>query len=53
MVSTDSEVSGPGAAIPLLEPREGLPPVVQDDAALAGAIVTLAEGSRIDVTTGI
>jgi ribonuclease D len=37
-VSTDSEVSGPGASVPLLEPRDGLPPVVQDDAALAEAI---------------
>ena len=44
MVSTDSEVSGPGAAIPLLEPRDGLPPVVQDDAALAEAIGRLANG---------
>ena len=44
MVSTDSEVSGPGAPIPLLEPRDGLPPVVQDDAALAEAIGRLANG---------
>ena len=44
MVSTDSEVSGPGAAIPLLEPRDGLPPVVQDDAALTEAIGRLANG---------
>jgi len=44
VVSTDSEVSGPGAAIPLLEPRDGLPPVVQDDAALAEAIGRLANG---------
>jgi ribonuclease D len=43
-VSTDSEVSGPGASIPLLEPRDGLPPVVQDDAALAEAIGRLANG---------
>jgi ribonuclease D len=44
VVSTDSEVSGPGASIPLLEPRDGLPPVVQDDAALAEAIGRLANG---------
>jgi ribonuclease D len=43
-VSTDSEVSGPGAAVPLLEPRDGLPPVVQDDDALAEAIGRLANG---------
>jgi ribonuclease D len=41
-VSTDSEVSGPGVPVPLLEPRDGLPPVVQDDAALAEAIGRLA-----------
>ncbi|HEV2253609.1 MAG TPA: ribonuclease D [Streptosporangiaceae bacterium] len=43
-MSTDSEVSGPGASVPLLEPRDGLPPVVQDDAALAEAIGRLANG---------
>jgi ribonuclease D len=42
-VSTESEVSGPGA-IPLLEPRDGLPPVVQDDAALGEATDRLANG---------
>jgi ribonuclease D len=44
VVSTDSEVSEPGASIPLLEPRDGLPPVVQDDAALAEATGRLANG---------
>jgi ribonuclease D len=43
-VSTSSEVSGAGASIPLLEPRDGLPPVVQDAAALAEAISRLAGG---------
>lgn len=41
-MSTESEVSGPGASVPLLEPRDGLPPIVQDDAALAEAIGRLA-----------
>jgi ribonuclease D len=44
-VSTGSEVSGPGASsIPLLEPRDGLPPVIETDAALAEAIIGLAQG---------
>jgi ribonuclease D len=43
-VSTDSEVSGPGAAVPLLEPRDGLPPVIETDAALAEATGRLAHG---------
>jgi ribonuclease D len=43
-VSTGSEVSGPGAPVPLLEPRDGLPPVVQIDAALAEATGRLARG---------
>jgi ribonuclease D len=44
-VSTGSEVSGPGASsIPLLEPRDGLPPVIETDAALAEAIIRLAQG---------
>ena len=43
-MSTDSEVSGPGAAVPLLEPRDGLPPVVETDTALAEATGRLAEG---------
>ncbi len=43
-MSTDSEVSGPGAAVPLLEPRDGLPPVVETDTALAEAVGRLAEG---------
>ena len=43
-MSTDSEVSGAGASVPLLEPRDGLPPVVQDEAALAEAIGRLANG---------
>jgi ribonuclease D len=44
-VSTGSEVSGPGASsVPLLEPREGLPSVIETDAALAEAISSLAQG---------
>jgi len=43
-VSTGSEVSGPGTSIPLLQPRDGLPPVVETDAALAEVIGRLAEG---------
>jgi ribonuclease D len=43
-VSTDSEVSGPGATVPLLEPRDGLPPVVETGTALAEATGRLAEG---------
>ena len=43
-MSTDSEISGPGASVPLLEPREGLPPVIETDVALAEAISRLAEG---------
>jgi ribonuclease D len=44
-VSTGSEVSGPGASsVPLLEPREGLPSVIETDAALAEAIIRLAQG---------
>ena len=43
-MSTDSEVSGPGATVPLLEPRDGLPPVIETDAALAEATGRLAHG---------
>jgi ribonuclease D len=44
-VSTGSEVSGPGASsVPLLEPRDGLPSVIETDAALAEAISSLAQG---------
>jgi ribonuclease D len=44
-VSTGSEVSGPGASsIPLLEPRDGLPPVIETETALTEAIIGLAEG---------
>jgi ribonuclease D len=43
-VNADNEVSGPGAAIPLLEPRDGMPPVVQSAAALAGVTGRLAQG---------
>jgi ribonuclease D len=59
-VSTDSEVGGPGevgkpgghegaggteGVIPLLEPRDGLPPVVETDAALAEVTSRLADGA--------
>ena len=43
-MSAGSEASGPGAVVPLLEPRDGLPPVVETDAALAEAIGRLAHG---------
>ena len=43
-MSTGSEVSGPGTSVPLLQPRDGLPPVVETDAALAEVIGRLAEG---------
>ena len=43
-MSTGSEVSGPGTSVPLLQPRDGLPPVVETDAALAEVIARLAEG---------
>jgi len=43
-VSTGSEVSGSGVTVPLLEPRDGLPPVVETDAALAEATGRLAHG---------
>ncbi|MFC5724382.1 HRDC domain-containing protein [Streptomyces gamaensis] len=33
------------APIPLLEPREGIPPVVADEAALAGVVAAFAAGS--------
>jgi ribonuclease D len=59
-VSTGSEVGGPGevgqpggyegageteGVIPLLEPRDGLPPVVETDAALAEVTSRLADGA--------
>lgn len=34
-----------GAPVPLLEPREGIPPVVVDEASLAGVIAAFAAGS--------
>jgi ribonuclease D len=43
-VSTGSEVSGSGTTVPLLEPRDGLPPVVETDAALAAATSRLTHG---------
>ncbi len=39
---TAEDDSGP---VPLLEPRDGLPPVVETGAALAGAVAALAHGS--------
>ncbi|MET9730657.1 ribonuclease D [Streptomyces sp. NPDC006458] len=41
----DDGSSAAGAPIPLLEPREGIPPVVADDAALAEVIARFAAGS--------
>ena len=43
-MSADSEVSGPGVSVPLLEPRDGLPPVVETDAVLAEVTGRLAHG---------
>jgi ribonuclease D len=39
---TAEEHAGP---VPLLEPRDGMPPVVESDTALAGVIVAMASGS--------
>ncbi|MGW3132654.1 HRDC domain-containing protein [Streptomyces sp. NPDC001076] len=41
----DAGSSVTGAPIPLLEPREGIPPVVVDEAALARVIAAFAAGS--------
>ncbi|MFF4316817.1 HRDC domain-containing protein [Streptomyces sp. 900105755] len=41
----DAGSSVTGAPVPLLEPREGIPPVVVDEAALAGVIAAFAAGS--------
>ncbi|MEV7393136.1 MULTISPECIES: ribonuclease D [unclassified Streptomyces] len=41
----DAGSSVTGAPIPLLEPREGIPPVVADEAALARVIAAFAAGS--------
>ncbi|MFF7467398.1 HRDC domain-containing protein [Streptomyces sp. NPDC008092] len=41
----DAGSSATGAPIPLLEPREGIPPVVVDEASLAGVIAAFAAGS--------
>lgn len=41
----DDEVSSDGLPIPLLEPREGIPPVVADAAALAEVVAAFAAGT--------
>ncbi|MFJ9902381.1 HRDC domain-containing protein [Streptomyces sp. NPDC101152] len=41
----DGGSSDTGAPIPLLEPREGIPPVVADDESLAATIAAFAAGS--------
>ncbi|MER6086369.1 ribonuclease D [Streptomyces sp. NPDC001833] len=41
----DAGSSVTGAPIPLLEPREGIPPVIVDEASLAGVIAAFAAGS--------
>ncbi|GAB2468720.1 ribonuclease D [Streptomyces incanus] len=41
----DNGSSATEAPIPLLEPREGIPPVITDDAALAGVIAAFAAGT--------
>ena len=43
-MSTGSEVNGSGATVPLLEPRDGLPPVLETGAALAEATGRLEHG---------
>jgi len=43
-VSADDEVGGSGASVPLTEPRDGLPSVVETDDALADATGRLARG---------
>ncbi|GAA0312305.1 ribonuclease D [Streptomyces polychromogenes] len=41
----DEEVSSDGLPIPLLEPREGIPPVVADADALAAVVAAFASGT--------
>ena len=41
----DGGSSAAKAPIPLLEPREGIPPVIADEAALAEVIAAFAAGS--------
>ncbi|MFH7594017.1 ribonuclease D [Streptomyces racemochromogenes] len=41
----DEEVSSDGLPIPLLEPREGIPPVVADAEALAAVVAAFAAGT--------
>jgi len=43
-VSADDETDRPGASVPLLEPRDGLPPVTESEAALNEATGRLAHG---------
>jgi len=43
-VSTGSEVNGSGVTVPLLEPRDGLPPVLETRGALAEATGRLEHG---------
>jgi ribonuclease D len=43
-VSAGSEVGGPSASVPLVEPRDGLPPVIETDDALAEVTGRLACG---------
>jgi ribonuclease D len=44
-VSAENEADAPSTSIPLLEPRDGMPPVVESDAALAEVISKLAKGT--------
>ncbi|MYW64094.1 ribonuclease D [Streptomyces sp. SID8379] len=41
----DDDVTADGAPIPLLEPREGIPPVIADEAALAEVVAAFAAGT--------
>ncbi|WP_308250261.1 HRDC domain-containing protein [Sphaerisporangium fuscum] len=42
---TDDEIIPASEIVPLLEPREGIPPVIEDPAALAAAVRAFAKGT--------
>ncbi|MEU6843297.1 ribonuclease D [Streptomyces sp. NPDC046716] len=41
----DTDVTADGAPVPLLEPREGIPPVIADPSALADVVAAFARGT--------
>ncbi|MER5948786.1 ribonuclease D [Streptomyces sp. NPDC001904] len=41
----DTDVTADGAPVPLLEPREGIPPVIADPSALADVVAAFAAGT--------